>query len=92
MPVRRFVSSGSSWENQYGYARAVLCSGQIFVSGTTSIGPNGEVIGKHSAYHQAKYIFQIINQELGKFDSSLADVVRTRMFVTDIHAHADDVG
>jgi len=41
------------WESQYGYARAVLCAGQIFVSGTTSVAPDGEVIGQHDAYHQA---------------------------------------
>ncbi|MCY4225663.1 MAG: RidA family protein [Bacteroidetes bacterium] len=92
MSQRSFVSSGSQWENQYGYARAVLCSGHIFVSGTTSITPTGEVIGPNNAYLQARQIFQLIDQQLRRLGSSLSDVVRTRMYVTDIHAHADAVG
>jgi|SRR5579863_6994359 len=73
---RRHIESGSIWEKQVAYSRAVRIGNFIFVSGTTCDGPD--------AYVQAKGAFARIEQALEEAGASLDDVVRTRMFVTDI--------
>jgi reactive intermediate/imine deaminase len=83
MTQKNRISSGASWENIVGYSRAVKAGNVIEVSGTTAV--DGEtVIGKGDIYHQAVFIFKKIEKILTEAGSSMQDVVRTRMFVTDI--------
>ena len=77
-------SSGSKWEDIVGYSRAVKAGNTIEVSGTVASGPNGEVIGINDAYEQTRYIYTKIEKVLQNAGSSMKDVVRIRMFVTDI--------
>ena len=77
-------SSGAKWEDIVGYSRAVQVGNTIEVSGTVASGPNGEVIGINDAYEQTRYIYQKIEKTLQNAGSSMKDVVRVRMFVTDI--------
>ena len=89
---RLSVSSGAVWEAKYGYTRAVRVGRYIHVSGTTSTGSHGKVVGEGDAYEQAQHIFTIIAEALQELGSSLTDVVRTRMYVVDILTNADKVG
>lgn len=77
------ISSGAKWEDIVGYSRAVKVGDVIEVSGTTAV-ENGKVIGINDAYIQTKVILAKIEQTLNTAGISLKDVVRTRMFVTDI--------
>lgn len=84
MNKRINISSGAVWENKVGYSRAVRISDYIEVSGTVASAANGTVVGDNDAYTQTKYILQKIEKALIDAGASLTDVVRTRMFVTDI--------
>ena len=77
-------SSGSKWEDIVGYSRAVKVGNTIEVSGTVASGPDGEAIGINDAYEQTRYIYTKIEKVLQNAGSSMNDVVRVRMFVTDI--------
>ncbi len=92
VPFRHWATSDSPWELKYGYARAVRNLQHIFVSGTTAITPEGNVVGKGDAYAQTHHILSIIAEALHELEASLTDVVRTRMYVVDIDSHADAVG
>ena len=81
---RHLISSGAKWESKVGYSRAVRVGQQIFVSGTTAVDAKGRAIGEGDVLFQAKRIFEIIAAALAEGGSCLEDVVRTRMFVTDI--------
>lgn len=81
---RQLISSGAKWEDTVGYSRAVRLGNVIEVSGTVAIGEDGEVAGKNSMYEQARRSIQIIEKALQQLGGTLNDVVRTRMFVTDI--------
>lgn len=81
--MRKQVGSSSPWEDIVGYSRAVRIGNHIEVAGTTTM--DGDVlIGKDDVYAQTKFIFQKIAIALQQVGSSVNDVVRTRMFVTDI--------
>jgi enamine deaminase RidA (YjgF/YER057c/UK114 family) len=82
--TRQLVSSGGPWEEVVGYSRAVRAGNHVFVSGTTSADSDGTIYGAGDAYLQAKRCFEIIERALAEAGASLADVVRTRMLVTDI--------
>lgn len=84
MTDRINISSGVKWEDIIGYSRAVKIGNIIEVSGTTALDENSEVVGPGSPYEQTKYIFSKIEKALAKAGASLKDVVRTRMFITDI--------
>jgi enamine deaminase RidA (YjgF/YER057c/UK114 family) len=84
MSNRTNYSSGAIWEDKVGYSRAVKVGNHIEVSGTVASDENGIVIGKNNPYQQTAYIIQKIEKALVQAGSSLKDVVRTRMFVTDI--------
>jgi len=88
---RQLYSSGTSWEPVVGYSRAVRVDGRIWVSGTTSTGSDGAIVGKGDPYTQAKQAIANIERALAAAGAVLADVVRTRIFVTDI-AHWQDIG
>ena len=84
MSSRANISSGAVWEDKVGYSRAVKVGNHIEVSGTVASDENGNVIGKDNPYEQTKFIIQKIEKALINAGASLNDVVRTRMFVTDI--------
>jgi isochorismate pyruvate lyase len=76
--------SGAPWEKQVGYCRAVKSGNFIAVSGTTSVDDLGQVWGRGDGYLQAKRCIEIIQKALKNFGADLKDVIRTRMFVSDI--------
>jgi len=84
MRDRQHVSSGAPWEARVGYSRAVRVGSQITVSGTAPVGEDGATVSPGDAYAQAKRCIEIIAMALAGVGASLEDVVRTRMFVTDI--------
>jgi enamine deaminase RidA (YjgF/YER057c/UK114 family) len=83
MSARRKVSSGAPWESVVGYSRAVAAGDNIWVTGCTSI-IDGEVVHEGDPYAQTAQAIRNVAWALGQLDSSLEDVVRTRIFVTDI--------
>jgi len=84
MSQRTNYSSGAIWEDKIGYCRAVKLGNHIEVSGTVASDENGNVVGTNDAYRQTVFILQKIEKALKEAGASLKDVVRTRMFVTDI--------
>lgn len=95
MTKRINISSGAKWEEIVGYSRAVRMGNIIEVAGTTAV--DGEnIIGENDAFAQTQFIFQKIEKVLNEAGAEMKDVVRTRMFVTNIHdwekvgkAHSD---
>lgn len=91
MEKRINYSSGAKWEDIVGYSRAVQIGNQLEVSGTVATNELGDVVGKDDFYLQTKFIIQKIEGVLKKAGFSLTDVIRTRIFVTDI-SHWQEVG
>lgn len=87
---RESVSSGSPWENIVGYSRAVKVGNTIEVTGTVA-DDHGELMGGDDPYMQTRYAIEKIKETLESMGASLNDVVRTRMFVTNIE-HWEAVG
>jgi isochorismate pyruvate lyase len=81
--------SGTTWEAQVGYCRALRVGNQIYISGTAPVGDRGQVYAPGDAYAQAKRCFEIIQQALQALGADCHCVVRTRMFVTDITRWAE---
>src|ERR1043166_6669720 len=84
MTNRERISSGTKWESIVGYSRAVKVGNRIYVTGTTALGDNGEIVGHGDAYQQAAQCIRNIEKALKRLGAGLEHVVRTRMFVTDI--------
>ena len=84
MSKRTNYSSDAVWEDVVGYSRAVKVGNHIEVSGTVAADENGQVVGRNDAYQQTVVVLQKIEKVLKEAGASLNDVVRTRMFVTDI--------
>src|SRR5215203_247137 len=82
-------SSGSKWEDIVGYSRAVKIGNIIEVTGTVASGEDGNVVGKDDAYEQTKFIYQKIENVIERAGAAMKDVVRVRMFVTDISRWQD---
>jgi enamine deaminase RidA (YjgF/YER057c/UK114 family) len=76
--------SGAPWESHVGYCRALRAGERIFVTGTASVGPEGEVHAPGDGYEQARRCLEIIAASLAELGAEMRHVTRTRMFVTDI--------
>ncbi|MBG6133433.1 enamine deaminase RidA (YjgF/YER057c/UK114 family) [Aquimarina sp. EL_43] len=84
MKNRKNVSSGSPWEDIVGYSRAVKVGNIIEVSGTTATGKDGNIIGIDNPYLQTKTIIETAKNVLEEMGYSLDNVIRTRIYTTDI--------
>jgi enamine deaminase RidA (YjgF/YER057c/UK114 family) len=82
--MRRNISSGAPWERTVGYSRAVRIGNVVEVAGTTAVDESGVVVGVDDPYRQAKYALEKIGRALGEAGAGFGDVIRTRIFVTDI--------
>ncbi|MEO0458442.1 MAG: RidA family protein [Cyanobacteria bacterium P01_A01_bin.114] len=88
MAFERYFT-GTPWEPKVGYCRAVRADNLIFVSGTAPVDDQGDTFAPNDAYAQASRCFEIIQKTLESMDASLADVVRTRLYVTDMSRYEE---
>ncbi len=84
MNRRMNISSGTIWEAQVGYSRAVRIGNIVEVSGTTAVNEQGQVIGDNDPYEQARYALAKIERALAEAGATMHDVIRTRIYVTNM--------
>jgi enamine deaminase RidA (YjgF/YER057c/UK114 family) len=84
--IRQKVSARTPWEEVFGYSRAVRIGNVVKVGGTAATDEHGSIHGKGNIYAQTIYVIKKIEQALVETGATLKDVVRTRVFVTDINA------
>jgi len=89
MTERRHISSGGPWESVAGYSRAIVVGDSCWVAGTTDAGPDGRSRHAGDVTAQTQAVLDIIGRALAEAGFDLSDVVRTRMFVTDIGRSAE---
>lgn len=82
--TRRNITTGAPWEDIVGYCRAVQINDTVEISGSVAIDEKGQLVGAGSPYEQSRFIIQKAQRILEPLGFSLADVVRTRIYVTDI--------
>ncbi len=87
--TRRLISSGGPWEASAGYSRAVVVGESCWVSGTTDAGPDGRSLHAADPGGQARAAFAIVEKALSEAGFTLGDVVRTRMYVTNMSRSAE---
>ncbi len=85
------ISSGSSWEQTLGYSRAVVAGGLVFISATAATDAQGKVVGVGDPYRQAQAILEKLGGVLAEAGAGYADVVQTRLYLTDI-GHWQEAG
>jgi len=83
MDIQR-VSTGTKWEKIVGYCRAVRAGDHVYVTGTAPVSDDGSTFAPGDGYAQARRCLEIIERAIGQLGASMSDVVRTRMYVTDI--------
>lgn len=81
---RRHITSGTTWEQEVGYSRAVCVGSEIHVSGTTATAADGTLVGIDDPYRQTRQAISNVEDALEEAGSSLDEVVRTRLYVVDI--------
>ena len=79
------IGSGAKWENKVGYSRIVIAGDLIEVAGTTAIDERNKIIGRGDPYLQTKFIIEKIESILKGLNLSLSNIIRTRMYITDIN-------
>lgn len=89
--MRQNYSSGAKWEDIVGYSRAVQVGNQLEVTGTVAVDEHGSIVGKDDFFKQTEFVIQKIEKVMEMAGFSLQDVVRPRIFVTDI-THWEEVG
>jgi enamine deaminase RidA (YjgF/YER057c/UK114 family) len=81
---KKWVFSGSKWEGIVGYSRGISVGNRIEIAGTTAVDENNEVVGIGDVYAQTVFIIKKVEKALNELDATLEDVIRTRIFTTDI--------